>query len=131
MTDAFRQWCAPVVAALTAGLTATSCATEPRYDDVIYLADWKQPPLHLRVLHRAPLTSTRDPNSMRAYLTAGQTVEVVGLGESEDYVKTRIATGPVQGWIAADALEIPPTELVAANYSAQLNAYYGDSSDQE
>ena len=30
----------------------------------------------------------------------------------------------------AEAL-VPPTELVAANYSAQLNAYYGDSSDQE
>ncbi len=30
----------------------------------------------------------------------------------------------------AEAL-VPPTELVAANYSAQLNAYYEDSSDQE
>ncbi|MCX5796477.1 MAG: anti-sigma factor [Elusimicrobia bacterium] len=30
----------------------------------------------------------------------------------------------------AEAL-VPPTELVAANYSAQLNAYYGDSPDQE
>ena len=30
----------------------------------------------------------------------------------------------------AEAL-VPATELVAANYSAQLNAYYGDSSDQE
>ena len=30
----------------------------------------------------------------------------------------------------AEAL-VPPTELVAANYSAQLNAYYGDPSDQE
>jgi anti-sigma factor RsiW len=31
---------------------------------------------------------------------------------------------------AAEAL-VPPTELVAANYSAQLNAYYGDPTDQE
>ena len=30
----------------------------------------------------------------------------------------------------AEAL-VPATELVAANYSAQLNAYYGDSPDQE
>jgi len=30
----------------------------------------------------------------------------------------------------AEAL-VPASELVASNYSAQLNAYYGDSSDQE
>jgi anti-sigma factor RsiW len=30
----------------------------------------------------------------------------------------------------AEAL-VPPTELVAANYSAQLNAYYWDSTDQQ
>ena len=94
-------------------LTATRCTAETRYADVIYLAEWNQPPLHLKVLYRTPLRSTRDPNSLVAYLAEGQPVEVIGLGESQDYVKTRIATGPAQGWVSADALEVPPTELVA------------------
>lgn len=113
MTDAFRQWRSRILALLVAVLTATLCAAETRYDDVIYLAEWNQPPLHLKVLYRTPLTSARDPNSMVAYLAEGQPVEVVGLGDSQDCIKTRIATGPAQGWVSADALEFPPAELVA------------------
>ena len=107
------HWRAQILAIPAAVLTATLCTAETRYADVIYLAEWNQPPLHLKVLYRTPLRSTRDPNSLVAYLAEGQPVEVIGLGESQDYVKTRIATGPAQGWVSADALEVPPTELVA------------------
>ncbi len=114
MTSAFRQWHTRILAILVAVLqSVTLCVAEVRYDDVIYLAEWNQPPLHLKVLYRTPLTSTRDPHSMIAYLTEGQPVEVIGLGESQDYVKTRVATGPAQGWVNADALEAPPAELIA------------------
>jgi hypothetical protein len=67
----------------------------------------------LKVLYRTPLTSTRDPRSVIAHLKEGQTVEVIGLSETRDHVKTRLATGPAQGWVDAGALEFPPTELVA------------------
>jgi hypothetical protein len=111
MTGLVGRW--RILSSLTAALMAASCAAETRYGDVLYLSEWKQPPLSLKVLHRAPVTRTRNSNSVMAYLAPGQTVEVVGVGEGQDYIKARIATGPVQGWVDAGALEFPPRELLA------------------
>lgn len=127
MTNPFRRRRAfggglkPAAAVLLGALTAL-CIANDRYADIIYLEEWNEPPLHLKVLYRAPLTSTRDPQSMIAYLGEGQPVEVIGLGESQDYVRTRVATGPAQGWIDADALEFPPTELVAKLHDRRKKA---------
>jgi len=87
-------------------------ATEIRYDDVLYLDEWKQPVLYLRALYRTPIAFSRDPRSVLAYLAPGEAVEVVGLGESQHYVAARIATGTVRGWVDAQALETPPAGLV-------------------
>lgn len=90
-----------------------AAAAEIRHDDVLYLDDWKQPPLQLKVLRRAAITFSRDPRSVVAHLAQGQTVHVVGLGERLHYVSARIATGPARGWVEAGALEAPPEELLA------------------
>jgi len=114
MTNTFRHRRTRILAILAAVLSTTASRTAAVHShDVIYLAEWGQPPLYLKVLYRTPLTSTRDPRSMMAYLADGQPVEVIGLGDSQDYVKTRTATGPAQGWVDADALEAPPTEFIA------------------
>ncbi|HXI82890.1 MAG TPA: hypothetical protein VNL17_02225 [Verrucomicrobiae bacterium] len=87
-------------------------AAETRYDDVLYLDEWKQPVLYLRTLYRTPITFSRDPRSVRAYLAPGEAVEVVALGETRHYVAARIATGAARGWVDAQALEAPPVGLV-------------------
>ena len=92
---------------------ATLPATETRYDDVLYLDEWKQPALHLKALSRTPLTSSRNPDSVIAYLAERQPVEIIGLGDTQHYVSARIATGIARGWVDAKALEAPPAELVA------------------
>ena len=88
-------------------------AAETRYDDVAYLADLGQPPLPLRVTKPTDITFSRDPRSILAHLEEGQVVTVFGLGERQDYVSVRIASGPARGWVDANALESPPAELVA------------------
>jgi hypothetical protein len=93
--------------------TAAVAAAEIRYDDVIYLDEWKQPAVHLKALHRTPVTFSRDPRSVLAYLAPGEVVEIVGLGEAQHYVTARIATGTTRGWVDAQALEAPPAELLA------------------
>jgi hypothetical protein len=105
-TSAFAMLC------LLCGAAVLSAA-EIRYDDVIYLDEWKQPALHLKALHRTPLTFSRDQSSILAYLAPGEVVEIVGLGETQHYVAARIPTGPARGWVDAQALEAPPAELVA------------------
>ena len=87
-------------------------AAEVRYDDVLYLDEWKQPVLYLRSIYRTPITFSRDPRSVLAYLAPGEAVEVVGLGEGQHYVAARIATGTVRGWVDAKALEAPPPGFV-------------------
>src|SRR5882724_12796206 len=87
-------------------------AAETRYDDVLYLDEWKQPVLYLRALYRTPIAFSRDPRSVLAYLAPGEAVEVLGLGETQHYVAARIATGAVRGWVDAQALEAPPAGLV-------------------
>ena len=87
-------------------------AAEVRFDDVIYLDEWKQSPLHLKTLYRTPINSSRDPRSALAYLAQGEVVEIVGLGETQHYVAARIATGPARGWVDAQALEAPPAGLL-------------------
>jgi hypothetical protein len=88
-------------------------AAEIRDAEVIYLDEWKQPALHLKTLHRTPITFSRDQSSVLAYLAPGEVVEIVGLGETEYYVVARIATGAAKGWVDAQALEPPPAELLA------------------
>lgn len=87
-------------------------AAEIRYEDVYYLDEWDYPPLHLKTLRRAPITFSRDPRSVIAYLAPGQTVTVVGLGEKLDYVAAQIATGPARGWVDPGALEEPPPGII-------------------
>jgi hypothetical protein len=82
-----------------------------RHADVIPLAKLKQPPLHLKVLRRAPILSLRDSKKVVAHVSPGQTLDVIGLGETEYSVKARTSVGQIAGWIAADALEAPPIEL--------------------
>ncbi|HUI07916.1 MAG TPA: hypothetical protein VL486_13025 [Verrucomicrobiae bacterium] len=114
MTNLRRRWPTRILAALVAAVPVLALhATEVRSDDVIYLAEWGPPSLRLKALYRTPLTSTRDRRSMIAYLAEGQPVEVIGLGDKQDYVKARVAMGPVQGWVDADALEAPSTEFIA------------------
>jgi hypothetical protein len=100
---------------LSQGIVVLSVAcmhtTEVRRVDVLTLADLKQPPLYLKVLQRAPVTSLRDAKKALAQVSPGQTVEVIALGETQYNVKARTARGYVEGWIAADALEVPPVEL--------------------
>jgi hypothetical protein len=93
-------------------VAASLPAAEVRYDDVIYLDEWKQPTVHLKTLYRTPITFSRDPRSVLAYLAQGEVVEVVGLGETQHYVAARIATGAARGWVDAQALEAPPVGLV-------------------
>ena len=92
---------------------AALLAAEIRYDDVIYLEEWKQPALHLKALYRTPITFSHDPRSVLAYLAPGEVVEIVGLGEAQHYVAARIATGTTRGWVDAQALEAPPAGLLA------------------
>jgi hypothetical protein len=97
-------------------------AVEIRYDDVIYLDEWKQPTLHLKTLYRAPITFTRDQSSVVAYLAPGEVVEILGMGETQHYVAARIATGTARGWVATQALESPPAELVAKFHARRERA---------
>ena len=90
----------------------TLLAAEIRDDDMIYLDEWKQPALHLTALSRTSVTLTRDGQSILGYLTPGEVVEVVALGETQHYVAARIATGATRGWVDAQALEAPPAGLV-------------------
>ena len=85
---------------------------EVRYDDVIYLDDAHEPTLHLKVLRRTPINVSRDPQSLDAYLAEGQTVDVIGLGETQYYVSGRTATGLTEGWVDARSIEAPPSELL-------------------
>jgi len=88
-------------------------AAEVRYDDAVYLNDSREPTLHLKVLHRTPITFSRDPQSLNAFLAEGQTVDVIGLAESQYYVSARIATGLTKGWVDAKSVETPPADLLA------------------
>lgn len=106
---------------LLCGAGALSSA-EIRYGDVIYLEEWKQPALHLKVLHRTPITVSRDPSSVVAYLAPGEVVEILGLGETQHYVAARVATGAAKGWVDAQALETPPEELLARLHTRREKA---------
>ncbi|HUJ09484.1 MAG TPA: hypothetical protein VL171_05605 [Verrucomicrobiae bacterium] len=112
MKGSQRWWTRILISALAVSSAAALYAADSLYDDVYYLADLKEPTLHLKVLRRTPVTFSRDPQSVIAYLAAGQTVEVVGLGESQDAVNARTAMGKVQGWVAASALVAPPAGLL-------------------
>lgn len=113
MNAGLQSWTRNLVLAMVVLSAAMLDAAEARYDDVIYLADLNQPPLHLKALWRTPITYSRDPQSVIAYLAPGQSVEVVGLGETEHAVSARTPMGTVQGWVDVTALEAPPEGLQA------------------
>jgi hypothetical protein len=93
--------------------TAALCAAEIHYyDDVAYLDELKHPSIHLKILHRTPIMSSRDQSGVLGYLVPGTAVEVLGLGETQYYVTARITTRLVKGWVDAEAVEKPPAELV-------------------
>lgn len=100
------------VGVVAAWMAAAARAAEIRYDDVLYLDELSQSPLQLKTLQRAPITFSRDPRSVIAYLVHGQTVTVLGLGEGMYYVSAQIVTGPARGWVAEAALEAPPADLL-------------------
>ncbi len=95
---------------------------EIRDADIIYLDESNQPVIHLKVLHRTPITVSREPSTVLGYLTPGQEVEIFGLGETQYYVAARIATGDAKGWVDAEALEPPPEELLAKLHARREKA---------
>jgi hypothetical protein len=94
-------------------VAATAHAADVRDDDVIHLGEAHQPTLRLKVLHRTTISVSRDGVGVLGNLAEGQAVEVIDLGENQHYVSARVATGSVQGWVDARALEAPPAELLA------------------
>ena len=88
-------------------------AAEIRYEDVTYLDQVHAKPLPLKVLRDVKLTVSRDQSTVLAYLEAGQTVWVLGFGDSRYYAETIIATGKARGWVNSDALERIPDEVRA------------------
>jgi hypothetical protein len=103
------------VLVVVAGILAVGMAAyaaEIRYDDVLYLDKLNESPLRLKTLQRTPITFSRDSRSEMAHLAQSQTVTVVGVAEGKYYVDARIVTGPARGWVAADALESPPADLI-------------------
>ena len=101
---------------------AALLGAEIRYANVIYLDESKQPAIHLKTLHRTPITVSRDPSSVLAYLAPGEMVEILGLGETQHYVAARVATGAAKGWVDAEALETPPEELLAKLHARREKA---------
>jgi hypothetical protein len=94
------------------GSTYLSTAAEIRTGDVLYLDEFGEPPLKLKVLRRVAITLSSDPRTVIGYLAAGQTLTVTGVGKTHHYGEGRIATGPVRGWVRADALELPAQAVV-------------------
>ena len=70
-------------------------AAEIRYDDVIYLDEWKQPALHLKALYRTPITFSRDPRS----ILIEELFKISG-GQIQDIAVTtrNIPLGDQSGW---------------------------------
>jgi hypothetical protein len=96
-----------------AGMTAMNArGADIRYSDVMYLDEVDLPPLMLKVVARAPLTFTRDNSSILGYVSPGQVVTVLGVGEQQYYIATRIATGPARGWVRLDAMEKPDPQVL-------------------
>lgn len=108
--------CAKVITLLTAALILVGLgpvsAAEIRYPDVLYLDELKHAPVELKTIERTPLSFSRDPRSVMAFLAKGQPVTVLGFGETNNYVSCRISTGPAKGWVRADALAEPAKELM-------------------
>jgi len=94
------------------GVAFAATAAEIRYREVAYLDELKLPPVELRVLRRTPISASRDLHSALWNLAKGQPVTLVGVGDGVYYVAARVATGPVQGWVAADALTAPAAEML-------------------
>ena len=66
-------------------------------------------PLQLKALRRAPIMQLRDDGrSVVGYLTRGENVTVLELGDAKHFVVAGTALGQVRGWVEAKALEAPP-----------------------
>jgi hypothetical protein len=92
---------------------ATLLAAEIHYDDVVYLGELKQAAIHLKTVHRTPITSSRDGSGILGYLTPGALVEILELGETQCYVAASVTMHTPKGWVDAQALETPPAEVLA------------------
>jgi hypothetical protein len=93
-------------------IAATAQAAEIRSSNVLYLDELKYPPLELKAWHRAPITFSRDRNSVIAYLAKDQPVQVLGVGDQQFYVSAEIPTGPARGWVDSADLELAPKEML-------------------
>jgi hypothetical protein len=106
--------CVAALAVLLALLVAATVrAADVRDDNLVHLGEAHQPTLRLKVLHRTTISVSRDGVGVLGNLAEGQTVEVSELGENQYFVSAQVATGAVQGWVNAQALEAPPAELLA------------------
>jgi hypothetical protein len=118
-----RMNCIAALAVLFAVLMATSVhAADVRDVDLIHLGESQQPTLRLKVLHRTTVSASRDGVGVLGNLAEGQAVEVIELGEKQCYVSARVATGAVQGWVDAQALEAAPEELLAQLHTRNEDA---------
>jgi hypothetical protein len=102
-----------VVALVGMTVTTPARAADIRYSDVMYMDEMNLPPLMLKVRVRAPLMFTRDRSSILGHVSPGQVVTVLGVGETQYYISSQIATGPARGWVRSDAIEPLAPEVLA------------------
>lgn len=79
---------------------------------VLYLADFNEKPLKLKVLKEAPGYFTREMTRYLGTLRPGQAVEVQALDEKAYRVKGRAQQGQVLAWVSPEYLEAIPEGLV-------------------
>ncbi|MCX7824500.1 MAG: hypothetical protein N2689_02975 [Verrucomicrobiae bacterium] len=83
----------------------TALAGEIRHADVLYLDEAGMKPLVLKTRRPVSLTFSRDQSTILAPLRQGQVVSLLGYAERRYFVEARMVTGPMRGWVDADALE--------------------------
>ena len=98
---------------LAAVVVSTAIAGEIRHADVLYLDEAGLKPLALKTRRPVSLTFSRDQSTILAPLRPGQTVWLMGYADRRYFVEARMVTGPMRGWVDADALEPLSLELRA------------------
>jgi len=84
---------------------STAFAGEIRQADVLYLDEAGLKPLALKTRRPVSLTFSRDQSTILAPLRPGQSVWLMGYADKRYFVEARMVTGPMRGWVDADALE--------------------------
>ncbi len=87
----------------------TPAAAEILKQEVVSREEMRQAPLELKALRRTPITLSPEQYGLVAFLARGQSVTVLEMGETMDYISAVSPTGPVEGWVYAGALETPPS----------------------